>query len=198
MQGYVSPHLRVFLLDDHDIVRRGLRDLLTKRDISVVGDTGSAERAAERILQLRPDVMVLDVQLPDGSGVQVCRDVRSADPSIRALLLTSAEDRQATALSLLAGADGAMVKLAGTSDIIEAVRRVGTRRALPGPAAPEHAKDYLRSRAASLDPPLNRHEADTLERVLDGHTDQQIATQQSQSLAATRDQVSLIISRLTT
>lgn len=75
--------MRVFVLDDHDIVRRGLLDLLTKRDISVIGEAASAAKATKRILELRPDVMMLDVQLQDGSGVQVCRDVRSVDPSIR-------------------------------------------------------------------------------------------------------------------
>jgi two-component system response regulator DevR len=196
MTGYVSRHLRVFVLDDHDIVRRGLLDLLTKRDIEVVGDAGSAERAAEQILELRPDVMVLDVQLPDGSGVQVCRDVRSADPSIRGLLLTSAEDRQAKALSLLAGADGAIVKLAGTSDIIEAVRRVGAWRAPPGSAATEQTAGDLRARAANLHPPLTPEQADMLASVLSGNTDQQIAAQRRQPLAEIRDQVSLIITRI--
>jgi two-component system response regulator DevR len=198
MQGYSSRKVRVFVLDDHDIVRRGLLDLLTKGDITVVGDVGSAAQATPRILELRPDVMVLDVQLQDGSGVQVCRDVRSVDPSISGVLLTSAGDQEALILAVLAGAAGAVVKLAGTLDIVEAVRRVGAGRALLGPADTERVAHHLRARAESLDPPLTPQQAETLAFVLAGHTDQQIAAQQQQPLAPVRDEVTRLIARLTT
>jgi two-component system response regulator DevR len=197
MQGYVSPHVRVFVLDDHDIVRRGLLDLLTKVDITVVGATGSAAQAPQRILELRPEVMVLDVQLPDGSGVQVCRDVRSVDPSISGVLLTSAGDQEAQILSVLAGAAGAVVKLADTSDIVEAVRRVGAGRALLGSADVERVADHLRARADALDPPLTPQQAETLQLVLAGHTDQQIAAGRQQPQAQARDDVAQLIARLT-
>ena len=199
MQGYRSRKVRVFVLDDHDIVRRGLLDLLTKRDIIVVGDSGSAVEAVPRILELRPHVMVLDVQLQDGSGVQVCRDVRSADPSIRGVLLTSAGDQEALILSVLAGAAGALLKLTGTPDIVDAVRRVGSGRALPGQADTERVGENLvRSRAESLDPPLSPPEAEILELVLAGRTDQQIADERRQPLATIRDEVARLIARLTT
>jgi len=199
MQGYRSHLVRVFVLDDHDIVRRGLLDLLTtKRDIIVVGDAGSAAQATPRIIELRPDVMVLDVQLQDGSGVQVCRDVRSVDPSIRGVLLTSAGDEEALILSVLAGADGALAKLSGTTDIVEAVRRVGAGRALREPADSERVGDQLRVRAESLDPALTPREAETLSLVLAGHTDQQVADQRQQPLTLARDEVALLIGRLTT
>ena len=189
--------MRVFVLDDHDIVRRGLLDLLTKRDITIVGDTGSAVQATDRILELRPQVMVLDVQLQDGSGVQVCRDVRSRDPSIRGVLLTSAEDEEALNLSVLAGAAGALVKLAGTTDIVDAVRRVGAGRALLDRAETDRVGDRLRARAEGLDPPLTPRQAETLSLVLAGHTDQQIATMRQQPLTTVRDEVALLIARLT-
>ena len=198
MQGYVSPLVRVFVLDDHDIVRRGLLDLLTKRDIMIVGDAGSAVEATRRILDLRPHVMVLDVQLQDGSGVQVCRDVRSADPSIRGVLLTSAGDQEALILSILAGAAGAVVKLAGTIDIVDAVRRVGVGRPLLDHADAERLCDHLRARAENLDPPLTTGQAETLSLVLSGHTDQQIASERQQPLTLVRDEVSQLIARLTT
>ena len=198
VQGYGSGLVRVFVVDDHDIVRRGLLDLLTKRDINVVGDAGSAGQATRRILELRPDVMVLDVQLQDGSGVQVCRDVRSQDPSIHGLLLTSAGDEEAVVLSVLAGAAGAMVKLAGTAGIVEAVRRLGAGRALLEPAATERARNHLRARAESLEPPLTTRQAETLSLVLAGQTDQQIAEEGHKPLALVRDDVALLIARLTT
>jgi two-component system, NarL family, response regulator DevR len=198
MQGYGSRLVRVFVLDDHDIVRRGLLDLLTKRDIMVVGESGSAEEATHRILELRPHVMVLDVQLQDGSGVQVCRDVRSADPSINGVLLTSAGDEEALLLSILAGAAGAVVKLSGTTDIVGAVRRVGAGRALRDSADTERIGDRLRARAEKLDPPLTPEQAETLSLVLAGHTDQQIASERQQPLTLVRDEVALLIARLTT
>jgi two-component system response regulator DevR len=198
MQGYGSRFVRVFVLDDHDIVRRGLLDLLTKGDITVVGDAGSAVQAPQRILELRPDVMVLDVQLPDGSGVQVCRDVRSVDPSISGVLLTSAGDQEALILSVLAGAAGALVKLAGTSDIVEAVRRVGAGRALLGRADVERVGHQLQARADILDPPLTPHQAETLQLVLAGHTDQEIAAERQQPQGQVRDDVAQLIARLTT
>ena len=189
--------MRVFVLDDHGIVRRGLLDLLTQRDITIVGDAGSAVKATQRILDLRPDVMILDVQLQDGSGVQVCRDVRSVDPSIRGVLLTSAGDQEALILSVLAGAAGALVKLGGTTDIVDAVRRVGAGRALLGHADTERAGDHLLARAESLDPPLTPRQAETLVRVLAGCTDQQIAAERQQPLTVVRDEVVQLIARLT-
>src|SRR5699024_5840175 len=88
--------IRVFLLGDHDVVRRGLHDLLSSEpDMEIVGESGSAQEAARRIPALRPDVAVLDGRLPDGSGIEVCRDVRAVDPTIRALILTSYDDDEA-------------------------------------------------------------------------------------------------------
>ena len=197
MQGYESRLVRVFVVDDHDIVRRGLLDLLTKGDINVVGDEGSAAHATRRILEQRPDVMVLDVQLQDGTGVQVCRDVRSQDPSIQGLLLTSAPDDEAIALSVLAGAAGAMVKLAGTAGIVEAVRRVGSGRALLDRADTVRARNQLSARAEGLDPPLTEEQSKTLSLVLEGRTDQQIAEQRHEELAVVRDDVAHLITRLT-
>lgn len=176
MPGYVPQVLRVFLLDDHDIVRRGLHDLLdTSGDIRVVGDSGSARQAARRILELKPDVMVLDVQLPDGSGVQVCREVRSADPSIRGLLLTSYEDHEAAAAAVLAGAAGYVVKLARSLDIIDAIRRVGAGRSLLQADETERASARLRARLKEASPAFTDPERQILTYVIEGLTNRQIA-----------------------
>jgi len=197
MQGYSSRHLRVFVVDDHDIVRRGLLDLLTKRDITVVGHSGSAVQSTQRILELRPDVMVLDVHLSDGSGVQVCRDVRSVDSSITGVLLTAAGDDEALILSVLAGAAGSVTKLAGTSDVVDAVRRVGAGRSLPGAALTQAVRDDLSAVAASLEPPLTARQEDALSLVLAGHTDQQVAEGLQQPLQEVRAEVAQLIARLT-
>lgn len=198
MQGYGSRDVRVFVVDDHDIVRRGLRDLLDKPDIIVVGDAGSAAQATRRILELQPHVMVLDVQLQDGSGVQVCRDVRSGDPTIKGVLLTSAPDEEALILSILAGADGALLKLSSTTDIVDAVRRVGAGRTLLDRAEAERVGDRLRARAENLDPPITPRQAETLALVIAGGTDAQIASERGQPLADVRDEVALLIARLST
>src|SRR3954452_8654686 len=103
----IPAKIRVFLLDDHEVVRRGLRDLLeSDGDIEVVGESGSAVEATRRIPALRPDVAILDGRLPDGSGIDVCRDVRSQDPTIAALVLTSYEDDEALFAAIMAGASG--------------------------------------------------------------------------------------------
>jgi len=100
-----SLTIKVFLLDDHEIVRRGLRELLQATDdIDVIGESGLAQQAARRIPALRPDVAIFDARLPDGSGIDVCREVRSVDPTIKGLILTSFDDENALATAVLAGA----------------------------------------------------------------------------------------------
>ncbi len=117
--------IRVFLLDDHEVVRRGLHDLLeAEGDIEIVGESGSAREATARIPALRPDVAVLDARLPDGSGIDVCRDVRSTDPSIKALILTSYDDDEALFAAIMAGAAGYVLKQIGAGDLVDSVRRV--------------------------------------------------------------------------
>src|SRR5262245_19122335 len=123
MERYVPRPLKVFIVDDHDIVRRGLEDLLgNKRDISVVGGSGSATESVRMIARSRPDVMMLDLHLRDGSGVTVCRQVRRFDPSIKGLLLTAAEDDEALASAVVAGAHGYLLKESRSSELVDALR----------------------------------------------------------------------------
>jgi len=117
--------IRVFLLDDHEVVRRGLRDLLEAGgDIEVVGESGSAVEAQRRIPALRPHVAVLDARLPDGSGIDVCREVRSRDATISCLILTSFDDDEALLNAIMAGAAGYVLKQIRGTDLLDAVRRV--------------------------------------------------------------------------
>src|SRR5690606_15814886 len=127
--------IRVFLLDDHEVVRRGLTDLLeADGDIEVVGESASAVEAARRIPALRPDVAILDARLPDGNGIDVCRQVRSVDPSIRGLILTSYEDDEALFAAIMAGAAGYVLKQIRGTDLVESVRRVAAGQSLLDPA----------------------------------------------------------------
>ena len=142
--------------------------------------------------------MVLDVRLPDGSGARVCRDVRAVDPSISGLLLTSAGDEDALILSVLAGASGFVIKLAGTNEILDAVRRIGAGMPLLDPASARRIKEDLAVRADGLQPPLTVRQADVLSLVLDGKTDQQVADALDDQMASVRDDVALLMARLTT
>src|SRR3954465_10352440 len=127
--------IRVYLLDDHEVVRRGLHDLLeAEDDIEVVGESGSAVDATHRIPALRPDVAVLDGRLPDGSGIDVCRDIRSIDPTINALILTSYDDDEALFAAIMAGAAGYVLKQIHGTDLVDAIRRVAAGQSLLDPA----------------------------------------------------------------
>jgi two-component system response regulator DevR len=137
--------IRVFLLDDHEIVRHGLRQLLERDgDIEVVGESGLAEEAIRRIPALRPHVAVLDARLPDGSGIDVCRDVRSQDPTIQALILTSYDDDEALFSAIMAGAAGYVLKQIRGTDLVDAVRRVAAGQSLLDPAVTQQVLDRLR------------------------------------------------------
>jgi two-component system, NarL family, response regulator DevR len=140
-----TTKIRVFLLDDHEVVRRGLRDLLeSDGDIEVVGESGSAVEATRRIPALRPDVAILDGRLPDGSGIDVCRDVRSQDPAIAALVLTSYDDDEALFSAIMAGAAGYVLKQVRGGDLLDAVRRVAAGQSLLDPAVTQQVLDRLR------------------------------------------------------
>lgn len=123
--------VRVYLLDDHEIVRRGLRELLElEDDIEIVGESGSAEEAERRLPALRPDVAILDARLPDGSGIEVCRHVRAVDPHIAGLILTSFDDERALTAAVLAGAAGYLLKDIHGDDLVEAIRAVAAGKRL--------------------------------------------------------------------
>ncbi|MET0726863.1 MAG: response regulator transcription factor [Acidimicrobiales bacterium] len=138
--------IRVFLLDDHDVVRRGLRDLLeAEDDIEVVGEADRAEQAVRRIAALRPDVAVLDVRLPDGDGVEVCREVRSHNPDVVCLMLTSFSDDEALFDAVMAGAAGYLLKQVRENDLVAAIRTVAAGGSLLEPAAIQNILNRVRS-----------------------------------------------------
>jgi two-component system, NarL family, response regulator DevR len=169
--------LGVYLLDDHEIVRRGLRELLEfEPDMEVVGESGSAREAARRIPALRPDVALLDARLPDGSGIDVCRHVRSVDPGIAALVVTSFDDDDALAGAILAGAAGYVLKDVRGHDLMRSIRRVAVGESLIDDAGRRRVRDRWAD-AGTGDPRLRSltpQERRILEHVADGLTNRQI------------------------
>ncbi|MER5178687.1 response regulator transcription factor [Streptomyces sp. NPDC002896] len=141
-----SGNIRVFLLDDHEVVRRGVHDLLSvEDDIEVVGEAGTAAEALVRIPATRPDVAVLDVRLPDGSGVEVCREIRSGDEHIKCLMLTSYADDEALFDAIMAGASGYVLKAIRGNELLSAVRDVAAGKSLLDPVATARVLERLRA-----------------------------------------------------
>ena len=171
--------IRVFLLDDHEVVRRGLKDLFDSAEgFEVVGESGSAREAEAIIPTLRPDVAVLDGRLPDGSGVDVCRSIRSVDPSIRAIILTAYDDDDgALFAAVMAGAAGYVLKQTMGNDLLEVVRKVADGQSLLDPAVTQRVLDRLRDGGASKPAELRAltpQERRILELVAEGLTNRQI------------------------
>jgi DNA-binding NarL/FixJ family response regulator len=143
----------VFLLDDHEVVRRGVRDLLEAHpDITVIGEASTASSALPRIAALRPDVAVLDVRLPDGDGVMVCREIRSLMPEVACLMLTAFSDDEALFDSIMAGAAGYMLKHIHGTDLAGAIRTIASGQSMLAPRAASQVMARLRDQAAERDP----------------------------------------------
>jgi two-component system, NarL family, response regulator DevR len=191
--------IRVFLLDDHEVVRRGLRDMLEQEgDIEVVGESGSAVEAAHRIPALRPDVAVLDGRLPDGSGIDVCRDVRSVDPNIRALILTSYEDDEALFAAIMAGAAGYVLKQIRGTDLVDAIRRVAAGQSLLDPAVTARVLERIRHGPEQPDElrGLTEQERRILLLVAEGLTNRDIAGRMFLAEKTVKNYVSSLLAKL--
>jgi two-component system, NarL family, response regulator DevR len=190
--------IRVFLLDDHEVVRRGLRDLFEGEGIVVVGEAGSVREAIARIPALRPDVAVLDGRLPDGSGIDVCREVRSIDPTIKALILTSYDDDEALFAAILAGAAGYLLKQMGGQDLLDAVRRVAAGQSLIDPQLTVRVLDRLRN--GPTEHPelasLTDQERKILVLIAEGLTNRQIGERLFLAEKTIKNYVSSILAKL--
>ena len=187
--------IRVFLLDDHEVVRAGLRELLEHDgDIEVIGESGSAPEAIRRIPALRPDVAVLDARLPDGNGIDVCRQVRSVDPAIRGLVLTSYEDDEALFAAIMAGASGYVLKQIRGTDLVDAVRRVAAGQSLLDPAVTQRVLERIRN-AAELRS-LTEQERRILALIADGHTNREIAAKMFLAEKTVKNYVTSLLAKL--
>lgn len=191
--------IKVFLLDDHELVRHGIRSVLERDgDITVIGESALAQQAAHLIPALRPDVAILDVRLPDGTGVEVCRQVRSVDPTIAALMLTSYEEDEALFAAIMAGAAGYVLKQVKAADLAETVRRVAAGQSMLDPALTTRVLARLRDGPPVN--PLTKHltpkERQVLELVGQGLTNRQIASQLHLSEKTTKNYVSAMLGKL--
>jgi DNA-binding NarL/FixJ family response regulator len=194
-----GERVRVYLLDDHEIVRRGLRELLEGDGrIEVVGESGLAEEATRRIPALRPHVAVLDGRLPDGSGVDVCRDVRSVDPTIACLILTSYDDDEALFHAIMAGASGYVLKQIRGTELIDAVLRVAQGQSLLDPQVTARVLQRLRGgheEDAAL-AGLTEQERRVLMHIADGLTNRQIGQEMFLAEKTVKNYVSSILAKL--
>lgn len=190
---------RVFLLDDHEIVRRGLADLLNlESDLEVVGEAGSKAEALHRIPAARPHVAVLDVRLPDGTGVEVCRDIRDNMPEVRCLMLTSYSDDEALFDAIMAGASGYVLKDIRGHDLVDAIRQVALGRSLLDPIATQRVLDRLR-RGEQHDERLNgltEQETRIIELIGEGLTNRQIGERMHLAEKTVKNYVSSLLAKM--
>jgi DNA-binding NarL/FixJ family response regulator len=191
--------IRVFLLDDHEVVRRGVAALLdSEDDIEVIGEAGTAESAIARIPALRPDVAVLDVRLPDGSGVEVCREARSKLPDLACLMLTSFADDDALFDAVMAGAAGYVLKQIHGSDLVGAVRTVAAGQSLLDPRTTAAMLQRLRDQATKKDPlaVLSEQERHILDLIGEGLTNRQIGERMFLAEKTVKNYVSNLLAKL--
>ncbi|MFE3521043.1 response regulator [Streptomyces sp. NPDC059161] len=195
--------IRVFLLDDHEVVRRGVHDLLdAEPDIDVVGEAGTSELALTRAPALRPDVAVLDIRLPDGDGITVCRELRSRMPELACLMLTSFDDDDALLDAIMAGAAGYVLKLIKGSDLIEAVRTVASGQSMLDPATTARLMSTLRGpdKDSTHEDPrlagLSERERRILDLIGEGMTNRQIGHRLYLSEKTVKNHVSRLLAKL--
>lgn len=191
--------IKVFLVDDHEVVRAGLRGLLEMEDlIEVVGEAGSVEEALRRVPAADPDVAVLDVRLPDGDGVELCRELRSRMPELRCLMLTSYSDDKALFAAIMAGASGYVLKQIKGNDLVSAIRRVGAGESLIDPSLTARVLERLRQ-GPKQDERLQRlseQEKRVLDLLSEGLTNRQIAERLYLSEKTVKNYVSKMLSKL--
>ncbi|MFW5474937.1 response regulator [Knoellia sp. CPCC 206450] len=190
--------IRVYLLDDHEVVRRGLRELLeVEDDLEVAGESSTAGEATRRIPALRPDVMVLDARLPDGSGIDVCRDVRSVDPSVAGIILTSFDDDDALRAAVMAGASGYLLKDIRGTQLVDSIRRVASGESLldddvVARLRKQWGHDVEDPRLADLSPQERR----ILEHIAEGLTNRQIGETMSLAEKTVKNYVTSVLAKM--
>ena len=194
----VPDAIRVFLLDDHELVRRGVREILeAEDDLEVVGEAGTAEEAVGRIPATTPHVAVLDVQLPDGSGIEVCRDVRSKHPEIACIMLTSFADDEAVYAAIMAGAAGFVLKQVRGNDLIDGIRRVARGESLLDPQVTTRVLERLRTRGDDDElSALTEQERNILMLIADGKTNRQIGEELFLAEKTVKNYVSNLLAKL--
>jgi two-component system, NarL family, response regulator DevR len=191
--------ITVFLVDDHELARRGIAGLLeAEPDIQIVGEAGTAAQARSRILATRPDVAVLDVRLPDGSGIDVCRDIRSSAPDIHCLMLTAYDDDEAIYAAVMAGAAGYVLKDIRGAGLVDSVRKVADGKNLLDPALTAKVIERMRG-GGDTDPrlaSLSTREKQIMALIADGLTNREIGLRLSLAEKTVKNYVSGLLSKL--
>jgi DNA-binding NarL/FixJ family response regulator len=191
--------LRVVLIDDHEVVRAGIKTMVDAQDdMDVVGEAGTVQDGIKRVGFDEPDVVVLDVRLPDGSGVEACREIRSRFPDVKVLMLTSFADEEALMAAILAGASGYVLKRVKGTDLVEDIRRVGAGESLLDPDMTEKLFDRLRSgpRTDPLMARLSDQEHEIVVRIADGKTNKQIADEMFLAEKTVKNYVSNLLAKM--
>ncbi len=195
----MADQLRILLVDDHEVVRQGIKALIdSQEDMTVVGEAATAEEGIRRVGYDEPDVVVLDVRLPDSSGVEACREIRSRFPEVRVLMLTSFADEEALMSAILAGAAGYVLKRVKGTELVEDIRRVGKGESLLDPEMTQRLFDRLRSGPRS-DPLLGRlsdQEREIVFRIAEGKTNRQIAEEMFLAEKTVKNYVSNLLTKL--
>jgi DNA-binding NarL/FixJ family response regulator len=195
----MTAPIRVFLCDDHEVVRRGVKDMLENEgDIEVVGEASTVAEALARVPALRPQVAVLDVRLPDGSGITACRELRSAMPELACLMLTSFADDEAMLDAIMAGAQGFVLKQIRGSDLVGAVRTIAKGGSLLDPTATARVMERLRSHGQTQDrlAALSEQERRVFELIGEGLTNRQIGERLFLAEKTVKNYVSNVLSKL--
>lgn len=191
--------LKVLLVDDHEVVRAGLRALLDAQDdMTVVGEAGTAEEGVRRVGYDEPDVVVLDVRLPDASGIEACREIRSRFPEVRVLMLTSFADEEALMAAILAGASGYVLKRVKSDELVTDIRRVGAGDSLLDPDMTDRLFERLRS-GPKEDPLLSRltnQERTIVQHIAEGLTNRQIAEEMFLAEKTVKNYVSNLLAKM--
>lgn len=199
MEASPTRVIRVFLLDDHDLVRRGVRDLLEEEsDMGVVGEAATAQDAVVAIARLLPDVALLDARLPDGTGMEVCREVRSRHPEVAAVILTSYDDDSALFSAIMAGAAGFVLKQVRSKDLVDIVRRVAAGQSTLDPEVTQRVLDRIRAgqHATMPDLLLTPQESRVLDLIGQGLTNRQIADEMVLTEKTIKNYVSSVLAKL--
>jgi DNA-binding NarL/FixJ family response regulator len=191
--------ITVFLVDDHEVVRRGLRDLIeSEADIQVIGEAGNCAEGLQGILVKRPDVAILDVRLPDGTGIEICRDLRSIAPEIHTLMLTSYADDEALFSAVMAGANGYLLKDIRSNDLLDSIRRVAKGESLLDQTAIDGVRQKLQagSPAYAMLEDLTDQETRVLELIGEGMSNRQIAEHMFLAEKTVKNYVSSVLAKL--
>jgi len=196
----MADKTRVMIVDDHEVVREGLRSLLRRRqELAVVGEADSVASAIEEARKTEPDVVIMDVRLPDGSGVEACREIRAERPETKVLMLTSYADEEAVFASIMAGAIGYLLKQTSTKTLIEAIDRAMRGESLLDPAVTQRVLERVRSGKQDEDEELallSEQERKILDLIAEGKTNKEIAKEIFLSDKTVKNYVSSILSKL--